>query len=181
MKPPSRSIGLTLGNLMNHSRTGRRVLALSLGLVLSSCAAGSPLGEAPESQLVSVPAADSTPSATPEESAAPTFTSSHESADEAPPGAIHVRLTPDLDFEPKNLKAKAGDITFFLENVSPALEHNVAFGTSLEEPPLARTPHVIMGQDIVFMLEDVPAGTYAIWCEVHEHAQYGMVGTLVVR
>ncbi len=31
---------------------------------------------------------------------------------------------------------------------------------------------------LIFTIDDLPAGTYAFWCEVEQHASQGMVGTL---
>ena len=98
----------------------------------------------------------------------------------APAGAVHVQLAgPPSHFEPADLTATAGDVAFFLDNISPGV-HSMAIGPALHES-LAVSANVLNGRAAVFTVNGLQAGHYVIWCTVDNHAAEGMVGTLIVK
>jgi plastocyanin len=90
-------------------------------------------------------------------------------------------------YQPNNLTAKAGTVLFFLQNV-PAVfdgsDHNMHIGGSVGDT-LAGSTDVKHGEDVIFTVKDVTAGTYIFWCSIIApdgitHANHGMMGTLTV-
>jgi plastocyanin len=98
----------------------------------------------------------------------------------APAGAVEVQLAgPPPHFEPKNLTAKAGDVTFFLHNTSLGT-HTMAIGPVLYRR-LVVSASVGSGQASTFTVQGLPSGHYIFWCTIDDHAAEGMVGTLTVE
>ena len=113
-------------------------------------------------------------------SATPVLDSTTEDAEEAPAGSILVDMTgPPPRFEPDALTAAAGDVVFFLDNLSPGI-HNLAIGHSLDET-LVVSSSVRVNHSAVFTVRGLERGEYVIWCAVDNHAAEGMVGTLTVE
>jgi plastocyanin len=97
----------------------------------------------------------------------------------APAGSIRVHLAgPPPHYEPADLTAIAGDVTFFLDNTSEGI-HTLAIGPQLYQP-LAVSAQVEPGRSAVFTVIGLTAGRYVIWCTIDDHAAEGMVGTLTV-
>jgi plastocyanin len=89
-------------------------------------------------------------------------------------------------FAPSALTAQAGTVMFFLKNIDevrpelgPGTNHSLAIGSVLGEP-LASSEYVENGEAAVFTVEGLEAGAYVIWCQVPDHAEMGMVGSLTV-
>jgi plastocyanin len=92
-------------------------------------------------------------------------------------GALKLAANPDgeLDYNTKQLTAKAGRVTIAMTNMSP-LEHNVtlAHGSKV----LGATP-TFQGGSKSLTLKLKP-GTYTFYCSVPGHRAAGMEGTLTV-
>jgi plastocyanin len=105
-------------------------------------------------------------------------------ADVAPSGAITVAMS-SFKFDPTALTATSGTVGFFLQNVGAGTDvlaqqrHNLAIGVD-QDHLLAKSDEVSAGEAVVFTVEGLAPGTYAIWCSVQGHAANGMVGTLTV-
>jgi uncharacterized cupredoxin-like copper-binding protein len=80
-----------------------------------------------------------------------------------------------LNYDTKQLSAKAGTVTITISNMSP-LEHNVtvAHGSTV----LGATPTFIGGSKTLTL--KLKPGTYTFYCSVPGHRQAGMEGTLSV-
>lgn len=85
---------------------------------------------------------------------------------------------PPPHFVPEALMATAGDVVFFLDNVS-SRPHTLAIGPRLHDP-IVVSDFVEMGTAAVFTVRDLGAGEYIIWCTIGDHASLGQVGTLTV-
>jgi plastocyanin len=118
----------------------------------------------------------------------PEFSSSMGSATSAPAGAVTVEmLGPPPHYMPVGVKAAAGDVTFFVTNRSVGV-HTFAIGRGpldfvgeyVRNVPLAASDAVNAGKSVTFTVYGLPAGTYAIWCTIGNHAFEGMKGTLTV-
>ena len=84
-------------------------------------------------------------------------------------------------YTPDGVSAAAGTVTFFLDNV-PVLpvEHNMAIGPQ-PGTVLARSGFVRANKSAVFTVDGLTPGTYTFWCEVADHLERGMVGTLTIE
>ena len=82
-----------------------------------------------------------------------------------------------LQFEPKQLTAKAGDVTIVYKNPSP-VPHNVAILGADGKPTGTEMKIFANGQGETSA--KLTAGTYKFICEVPGHEQAGMVGQLKV-
>lgn len=94
-----------------------------------------------------------------------------------PPGAITVTMT-DYKFTPGNLELKSGDATLYLVN-SGGQQHDMVIADA-EGKVMARSELVSAGDASNFIVTELPAGTYGIYCDVPGHKESGMVGTLKV-
>jgi plastocyanin len=92
-------------------------------------------------------------------------------------GALKLAANPDgeLDYNTKQLTAKAGRVTIAMTNMSP-LEHNVtlAHGSKV----LGATPTFQGGSNSLTL--KLKPGTYTFYCSVPGHRAAGMEGTLTV-
>ncbi len=82
-----------------------------------------------------------------------------------------------LVFEPAQLNATAGTITFNLNNTD-SRRHNMVIdvaGTAIESETLSG------GTAGVFEVAIDQPGEYPFWCNVGNHREQGMVGTLMVQ
>jgi len=95
---------------------------------------------------------------------------------------------PPPHYVPDHLTATAGDLVFFLNNVSHGT-HTLAIGppSALQGPVLnirsflTVSDSVVPGRSAAFSVHGLHAGSYAIWCTIDGHAEEGMVGTLTVK
>src|SRR5437762_10860353 len=168
------------------------MVAGSFMLVLSSCSgatpsaeATSPGGSAPliETGGPGATHAAATPAATPE------FNSSTVAATSAPDGAVTVEMAgPPPHYVPRMVIAKAGDVVIYLDNTSQGI-HTLAIdrvplhynGDRVTNVPLVVSDAVRYRSAATFTVEDLPAGTYYIWCTIDNHAAEGMTGTLTLN
>jgi uncharacterized cupredoxin-like copper-binding protein len=92
----------------------------------------------------------------------------------SPPGATTVTVEEtEFAFVPKDMTARAGQVTFEIKNVG-AVEHNfIIVGTNVQvegiQPDQSKSVSVTL-----------KAGTYAVECTIPGHKEAGMVGTLTV-
>jgi plastocyanin len=109
-------------------------------------------------------------------------------ASSAPTGAVIVELAgPPGYYVPEDLTARAGDVVFLLSNTSPGT-HNLSIGQAplefagerVTNVALAASGRVRPGTSATFAVDQLPSGTYSIWCAIDNHAAEGMVGTLTV-
>ncbi len=94
-----------------------------------------------------------------------------------PAGSISVSMT-EFAFTPKDINAPAGKVVFFLTNAGQTPHDMVVLDSSGKA--LARSELVQPGNKSVFTIDNLPAGTYAVVCDVQGHREAGMVGTLTV-
>ncbi len=94
-----------------------------------------------------------------------------------PPGAITVTMT-EYKFTPSNLELKSGNATFYLVN-SGGQQHDMVIADA-KGKVMARSELVSAGDTSNFVVTELPAGTYGIYCDVPGHKESGMVGTLKV-
>ena len=104
----------------------------------------------------------------------------------APAGAVRETLV-NLRFSAPTVSVEAGRFVVHLVNAEHPtaadhkggfrLDHDMtvtdSFGNVLAHSPLVRPGH-----DAVFVIENLPAGTYPFYCSIHVHV--GMKGTLTV-
>lgn len=158
------------------SMTGIAVVVL---IVLAAC--GTPQDDEPHPTVTRIASPINAPviSPTPEEGAEPTTAPSEaaggstpEATEETAGGQELTVTAHDIYFEPVELTASAGTITFILPNEGAAM-HNFdidALDILVDMPPgTTQTLEV-----------DIPAGTYEYYCSIPGHKDAGMVGTLVV-
>lgn len=87
---------------------------------------------------------------------------------------VEVKAT-EFKFDPAALSATAGeDLTIKLVNAG-VVEHDL----SIDDLGVALT--VKVGETGEYTVEDVPAGTYEVYCAIAGHKEAGMVGTLEVN
>ncbi len=86
---------------------------------------------------------------------------------------------PPPHFVPADLIAPAGDLVFFLHNKSKGI-HTLAIGRELHKP-IVSSSSVPQGHAAVFTVHGLRAGDYVIWCTIDDHANEGMVGTLILK
>jgi plastocyanin len=174
--------------------TPRTVLAVVIGafvLVIAGCTqnAAAPTDSETTAPPSSPPIGGATASAAPDATRPqPEFSSSMGSSTSAPAGAVTVEmLGPPPHYMPVGVSAAAADVTFFLTNRSVGV-HTFAIGRGpldfvgeyVRTTPLAASEAVNAGRSVTFTVYMLPAGTYAIWCTIGNHAFEGMKGTLTV-
>jgi plastocyanin len=81
-----------------------------------------------------------------------------------------------LSFEPSELTAKAGKVTFTYTNPSMVPHAFEVEGNGVEEET-----EVITDSDASITIDDLKAGDYVFYCPVGQHRQAGMEGTLTVE
>jgi nitrite reductase (NO-forming) len=159
------------------SMTGIAVVVL---IVLAACGAPSDEEAHPTVTRIASPINAPVVSPTPEEGAEPTSAPTEEAVGEngeSTPdagGAQEITVVGhDIYFEPAEVNAKAGKVTFVLPNEGAA-PHDF----SIDELDI----HVAMPPGETQTIEaEIPAGTYEFYCNVPGHKDAGMVGTLVVE
>jgi plastocyanin len=94
-----------------------------------------------------------------------------------PAGSIKVTLT-EFKFDPAAITATHGKVVFYLVN-SGTTQHDMAIRDSSNNR-LAVSELISAGDSSVFTVDNIPAGTYTIFCTQPGHEQSGMKGTLTV-
>jgi plastocyanin len=160
--------------------TLRAIVPILLLSVVSACAGGSSTPGATQSVASSSPTS-------------PTLTGlvQHDEPGPAPPGAIEEVMN-HIAYEMPAITAPHGQVVIHLvnEEVPPTdcnvagpgltcLDHDIVITDSTGNI-LAHSARVKPGHDSVFVLDDVPAGSYRFYCSNGGHASNGMKGTLTV-
>ena len=156
---------------------GRPMLALAIagGMTLAGCSA---------TPSTTTTQDLTTPEARPSASSPVGLTATTAPAETAPADAITVEMSSFM-YDPSDITAPPGTVTFFLQNVGAgddpiALQrHNLAIGLD-QDHVLASSGYVDAGEAAIFTVEGLEPGTYTVWCTVPHHAENGMVGTLIV-
>jgi len=94
-----------------------------------------------------------------------------------PSGSIKVSMT-EFHFDPSTVTAPAGKMVFFLVNAG-SVSHDFVIRDS-GGTRIAGSELVSAGDSVVFTADNVPAGTYTIFCDQPGHESSGMKGTLTV-
>lgn len=94
-----------------------------------------------------------------------------------PAGAITLKLT-DYAFGPATLTAPSGKVVFYLVN-SGTTAHDMVIRDSSKKR-LGASELVAPGDSKVFTVDNIPAGSYEIFCSQPGHEANGMVGKLTV-
>ena len=94
-----------------------------------------------------------------------------------PAGSTQVTLS-EYKFAPSSLTVSHGKVIFWLVN-SGNLAHDMAIQDSSNNR-LATSDLVSAGDSKEFDVNDIPAGTYKIFCTQQGHEASGMKGTLTV-
>jgi plastocyanin len=94
-----------------------------------------------------------------------------------PAGSIKVSMT-EFAFAPKDISVPTGKVVLFLANAGQAPHDMVVLDSSGKQ--VAKSDLVQAGNDSLFTIDNLPAGTYTFVCDVQGHREAGMVGTLTV-
>jgi plastocyanin len=94
-----------------------------------------------------------------------------------PAGSIKVTMT-EFKFDPASIDVKAGNVTFYLVN-GGTVSHDMV----IRDPGgnrIAASELVSAGDEFVFTVNNIVAGTYTYFCDQPGHEASGMKGTLTV-
>ena len=94
-----------------------------------------------------------------------------------PAGSIQVTMT-EFKFDPGTINAPHGKIIFWLVN-SGSTQHDLAIRDSSNNR-IATSELISAGDSKEFDVNDIPAGTYVIFCTQPGHEGNGMKGALTV-
>jgi uncharacterized cupredoxin-like copper-binding protein len=94
-----------------------------------------------------------------------------------PSGSIKVTMT-EYKFDPGDLSAPAGKVVFYLVNAG-TLSHDMVI-TKADGTIVGRSDLVSAGDQFVFTVDNIAAGSYKILCDQPGHADAGMRGTLTI-
>lgn len=94
-----------------------------------------------------------------------------------PAGSTQVTLS-EYKFAPSSITVQHGKVVFWLVN-SGNLGHDMAIRDSSNNT-IATSDLVSAGDSKEFDVNDIPAGTYTIFCSQPGHEAAGMKGTLTV-
>jgi len=86
-----------------------------------------------------------------------------------------VKLT-EYKFDPKEISVKSGKATFTLVNAGTT-SHDMTIADSSGKI-VAKSEVVQAGDSKYFTIDNLPAGSYQIYCDLPGHKDSGMVGTL---
>jgi plastocyanin len=94
-----------------------------------------------------------------------------------PAGSIQVTMT-EFKFDPSTITHASGKVVFWLVN-SGTTQHDMAIRDSTGST-LATSELVSAGDTFEFVVNDIKAGTYTIYCTQPGHESSGMHGTLTI-
>jgi uncharacterized cupredoxin-like copper-binding protein len=94
-----------------------------------------------------------------------------------PAGSTKVTLS-DFKLTPSDPSVKSGKVVFYLVNTGTTAHDMVITDSSKKQ--LAKSELVQAGNASVFTIDNLPAGSYTIFCDVTGHREAGMEGTLQV-
>jgi uncharacterized cupredoxin-like copper-binding protein len=94
-----------------------------------------------------------------------------------PAGSTKVTLS-DFKFTPSDASVKSGKVVFYLVNTGTT-GHNMVI-TDSSKKQLGKSELVQAGNSSVFTIDNLPAGSYTIFCDQPGHREAGMEGTLQV-
>lgn len=162
---------------------------LVLGMVLTACgsgrdreeaATGGKPGSVDAQGTPFEPASNDgpTPTRAPLETAAPEGTGTAETGGGTGASTEAQTVPVDLkefEIDPKDLKAKAGKVSFKVKNTG-----SVPHAFALQGEGITKSSQTIDGGGATTLEVDLKPGTYKTWCPVDGHEQAGMVGALEV-
>ena len=85
----------------------------------------------------------------------------------------------EFKFDPSTINVPAGKVVFYLVNAGNGTSHNMIIRDSSGKK-VAGSELVSAGDQSVFTVADIAAGTYTIFCDQPGHESSGMKGTLTV-
>jgi uncharacterized cupredoxin-like copper-binding protein len=94
-----------------------------------------------------------------------------------PAGSIKVTMT-EYKFDPGDLNAPAGKVVFYLVNAG-SQSHDLVIAKA-DGTIINRSDLVSAGDQFVFTVDPLVAGSYKIYCNQPGHADAGMKGTLTI-
>jgi len=94
-----------------------------------------------------------------------------------PSGSIKVTMT-EYSFNPSTISVPSGKVVFFLVNAGTISHDMILRDTSGQRVSGAASELVSAGDSFVFTVSNLPAGTYAIFCDQPGHEASGMKGTV---
>jgi plastocyanin len=94
-----------------------------------------------------------------------------------PAGSIKVTMT-EYSFNPSTISVPSGKVVFFLVNAGTISHDMILRDTSGQRVSGAASELVSAGDSFVFTVSNLPAGTYAIFCDQPGHEASGMKGTV---
>jgi uncharacterized cupredoxin-like copper-binding protein len=159
------------------ARTLRRLLPLLLGAacLVFIAACGDDKDDSGSSSSESTPAA--APPATTESTPAQTDTSGGGAGGDLKIGAVEGGATA-FSFNPKDVNASAGKVTFTLDNPS---SNQAPHAIEVEGNGIEEETDTIQPGDTTKLSLDLKPGKYEFYCPVDGHRDAGMEGTLVVK
>jgi plastocyanin len=98
--------------------------------------------------------------------------------DAQPAGSTKVTMT-EFQFSPSDLSVSGGKVVFYLVD-SGTTSHNLVIKDSSDKV-VAKSSLVQAGSSTVFTVDNLPAGSYKIVCDVSGHTESGMIGTLTAK
>jgi len=94
-----------------------------------------------------------------------------------PAGSIKVTLT-EFKFDPSTISAPSGKVVFYLVNAGTTSHDMIIRDGSNNR--VDGSELISAGDSIVFTVNNIPAGTYTIFCDQSGHEASGMKGTLTI-
>ena len=94
-----------------------------------------------------------------------------------PAGSIKVTMT-EFKFEPSTISVPSGKVVFYLVNAGTA-SHDLVIRDSTGKR-LAASELVSAGDNFVFTVSTLAAGTYKFFCDQPGHEASGMFGSLTI-
>jgi plastocyanin len=95
-----------------------------------------------------------------------------------PSGSFKVTMT-EFKFDPSTVSVPAGKVVFYLVNAGNGTSHNLIIRDSSGKK-IAGSDLVSAGDQVVFTVDNIAAGSYTIYCDQPGHEASGMKGTLTV-
>jgi plastocyanin len=94
-----------------------------------------------------------------------------------PSGSTKVTMT-EYSFNPSTISVPSGKVVFFLVNAGTISHDMILRDTSGQRVSGAASELVSAGDSFVFTISNLPAGSYAIFCDQPGHEASGMKGTV---